>query len=384
MVPFLSTPRGRFHKLPVTSNRLSSQIVLCKRKIAKKYLRGLFTFDFLINVPFFVGLFLHLSNDSTTFHYIRLLSIFGIFRLPTFVRYGERILLRLGVDDKCLEVFKLLSYWIICIHWAACLQILPGLIVAKFRCDSHGNCGVKAWFELDAFRLRQVSGKYIICLFKSVKTFMGTGYIKDLQPTEYFDKIYTSLLTIIGRIGLCVTLAYIFQLIQGVRSSTLRYDEMMLQLNKYTDYKKLPQATKAKLKKNYDFVFRKRYFNERQILKTVSAPLRQQILVHNTRQLVEKSPFFENLPSNLVLKIISALRVELYLEDDVIYELGAVGTSAYFISSGSVAFYSPSGKEVSHFSDGDYFGEATLVSDAGHQAHHYGKAVALETTKCYK
>lgn len=341
----------------------------------------MFTFDFLINVPFFVGLLLHLSNDSPTFHYIRLLSIFRIFRLPTFVRYGERILLRLGVDDKCLEILKLLSYWIICIHWAACLHVIPGLIVAKFQHDINGNYDVNAWYEGKVFQNHQIAGKYVICLFKSVKTFMGTGYIKDLQPKEYFDKIFATLLTIIGRIGLCVTLAYIFQFIQGVRSSTLRFDEMMVQLDKYTDYKKLPHATKAKLKENYDFVFRKRYFNERQILKTVSAPLRQQILVHNTRQLVEKSPFFENLPSDLVLKIISALSVELYLEDDIIFELGAVGTSAYFISSGSVAFYSPSGKEVSHFSDGDYFGEATLVSDA---EHHYGKAVALETTKCYK
>lgn len=210
---------------------------------------------------------------------------------------------------------------------------------------------------------------------------MGTGYIKDLQPTEYFDKIYASFLTIIGRIGLCVTLAYIYEIIQGVRSSTLRYDEMMVQLNKYTDQNNLPPATRAKLKDNYDYMFRKRYFNEREILRTVSAPLRQQILVHNTRQLVENSPFFQNLPSYLVMRIISALSVELYLEGDVVYTSGEMGLSVYFIASGSVAFYSPSGKEVCHFCDGDYFGEMALVSDV---ECHYSKVIALETTECYK
>lgn len=176
-------------------------------------------------------------------------------------------------------------------------------------------------------------------------------------------------------------MAYIYEIIQGVRSASLRYDKMMVQLKKYTDKNKLPSTTKAKLKNNYDYMFRKRLFNEREILKTVSAPLRQQILVHNTRQLVEHSAFFDNLPSYLVLKIISALSVELYLESDVIYTYGQIGMSVYFIASGSVALYSPSGREVCHYSDGDYFGAMTLVCD---EDRHVGKVVALETTECYK
>lgn len=320
---------------------------------------------------------MNLNTKDVEFHYLKMLTLFRLFRLPTFVRYCQRMFLRLEVDDKYLEIFKLLSYWIICIHWAACLHLIPGLISSRFRADVKVN----AWYENGVFQRHHVFGKYVICLFKSVKTFMGTGYIKDLQPKEPFDKIYGSLLTIIGRVGLCVTLAYIFEIIQGVKSSTLRYDEMMVQLDKYTEQNRLPSSTKAKLKNNYDYMFRKRYFNEREILRTVSAPLRQQILVHNTQQLVKNSPFFENLPSYLILKIISALSVELYLEGDVIYSPGEIGMFVFFITSGSVAFYSPSGKEVCHFSDGDYFGEMTLVSDVEHQ---YTKVVALETTKCYK
>lgn len=155
----------------------------------------------------------------------------------------------------------------------------------------------------------------------------------------------------------------------------------MVQLNKYTDQNRLPASIKAKLKDNYESIFRKRYFNEKEILKTVSAPLRQQIMIHNTRQLVENSPFFENLPSFLVLKIISALSAELYLEGDVIFTTGEQSLYVYFITSGSVAYFTPSGKEVCHFSDGDYFGVLSLVSDVD---HHHGEIVALETTECYK
>lgn len=306
-----------------------------------------------------------------------MLALFRIFRLATFIRYCQRILVRLGVDDKYLDLIKLLFFWIVAIHWAACLHLVPGLIAAKFQ----HNPTVGSWFENNIFQKQSSLGRYVICLLKSVKAFMGTGFIKNLKPLKVFDRVYSSLLTVIGRIGLCVTLAYIFETVQGIKSSSLRYDEIMVQLDEYSNQNNLPPTTKAKLKNNYDYMFRKRYFNEREILKTVSASLRQQILIHNTRQLVENSQFFENLPSYLILKIISTLSIELYLEGDVIYTMGEVSMSVYFITSGSVAFYSPSGKEVCHYSDGDYFGEMTLVSEI---EHHCAKAVALETTECYK
>lgn len=353
------------------------QIVLCKKKIARKYLRGLFVFDFLTNIPFLIGLGLDLDKSHFHFHFLMMMTLFRIVRMPTMVRFCGRMFLRLGFDDKYLETFKIIFYWILCVHWSACLHIMPGVIAS---CFSNEN---GAWYENKGFLEHDTLGKYVICIFKSVKTIMGTGYISEMQPVNFPDQLYAMITTIIGRVGLCITMAYIFEILQGVRSAKLRFDEMMVQLHNYTDQNGLPQSTKAKMKNNYDYMFRKRYFNEREILKTVSSPLRQQIMIHNTRQLVDNSPFFENLPSSLVLKIISALSVELFLDGDVVYTPGQMGLSVYFITSGSVALYTPSGKEVCHLSDGDYFGEMSLVSD-GLAEHHYTRTVALETTECYK
>lgn len=311
-------------------------------------------------------------------HFIKITTLLRIFRLSTFIKYCQRGLSRFEMSDEFLDIFELLMYWIIGIHWTACLHILPGVMVGKFE----KNIKVGAWFEIPAFFNRDTFGKYVMCLYKSIKTVMGTGYVKELQPKMYFDRIYASILTIVGRVGLYITLAALYRLIQGVQSSTLRYDEMMVQLNKYTSYNRLPKSTKLKLKSNYDYMFCKNYFNEQEILKTISLSLRQEIMVHNTRQLVENSPFFENLPSYLVMRIISVLSMELFFEGDVIYSVGEIGTSVYFITSGSVAFYTLSDKEVCHFTDGDYFGEMACISDE--YKHRFCKAVAMEMTECYK
>lgn len=278
-----------------------------------------------------------------------------------------------------IEVFYLLTTWLVCIHWAACLFVIPGLISSDFRVQQEK---IGAWYELEGFQHQDMFGKYVICLFKSVKTLTGTEYSETFQATVRFDKNYVTFITVAGRIGLCITLAYIYQLVQGMRSSQLRYDEMTVELSRFSQHNHLPEATREKLKKNYEFVFLKRYFNEDEILQTTSTSLRQQILIHNTRHLVEDSPFFHNLPSYLVMRIISSLSVELFSQNDIILNFGEIGKSIYFITSGSVALFTPGGWELCHLTDGDYFGETTLVS--GSVEYQHMKVVALEMTECYK
>jgi hypothetical protein len=353
------------------------QIVLNQREIARKYLCGLFVFDFITNFPFFICLLMRFGPKDPEFHLIKLTTLFRIVRLPAFVSYCRRFLLRFNVSDKYLFILKLLINWACLIHWGACLHMMPGIIMANFQ----SNVLVGAWHEGELFKSKDTLGKYIICVFKAVKTIMGTGYLKQLKPRKYFDKIFSSCLAIVGRICMCTTLACMYQLIRSMKSSRLRYDEMMVQLDKYTSCNRLPKTTRQKLNNNYDYMFCKRFFNEREILETVSMPLRQEIMVHNTKELVERSPFFENLPSSLVVRIISVLTTELFFENDTIFNIGDIGSSIFFITSGSVVFYSPCNKEVCHYSDGDYFGEMSFISDVDYR---FCRAIALETTECYK
>lgn len=68
--------------------------------------------------------------------------------------------------------------------------------------------------------------------------------------------------------------------------------------------------------------------------------------MHACRKLVENVIFFRNLPINLLVRIISCLRIEVYLVNDIIIKANTPGTSMYFISTGTVAIYTKSGKEV--------------------------------------
>lgn len=68
--------------------------------------------------------------------------------------------------------------------------------------------------------------------------------------------------------------------------------------------------------------------------------------MHSCRKLVENVGFFKNLPLSLLLRIVSCLKTEIFLVNDVIIKANTPGDCMYFISTGTVAIYTKSGREV--------------------------------------
>lgn len=55
---------------------------------------------------------------------------------------------------------------------------------------------------------------------------------------------------------------------------------------------------------------------------------------------------FNHLPESVVVQLTNALRTEIYMSGDKIVKAGTRGESLYFITSGTVAVYTATGKEV--------------------------------------
>ncbi|KAJ8947269.1 hypothetical protein NQ318_014165 [Aromia moschata] len=130
----------------------------------------------------------------------------------------------------------------------------------------------------------------------------------------------------------------------------------------------------------YD-VMEKQLKEENEILATISEQLRQEMNLHACRKLVENVIFFRNLPLNLLVRIISCLQIELYLVNDVIIRANTPGASMYFISTGTVAVYTKSGKEICHLEDGAHFGEVALIIK---DTFRIASVVAVEVSEIYR
>lgn len=131
-------------------------------------------------------------------------------------------------------------------------------------------------------------------------------------------------------------------------------------------YKELPLSLRERIFSYFQFKFHKNFFKESDINNMVSPLLKQvrglsamliftmlkkytifqEILMHVTRNHIEKVEFFRHLPENILMKVVAQLKSEVFLPGDVIISAGTAGTSMFFIYHGTVAVYTPSGKEV--------------------------------------
>jgi signal-transduction protein with cAMP-binding, CBS, and nucleotidyltransferase domain len=75
----------------------------------------------------------------------------------------------------------------------------------------------------------------------------------------------------------------------------------------------------------------------------------QEILIHSCRHLVENVSFFNNLSSTMLVRLVMVLKSEIYLKNQEIIKIRTIGDCMFFLSSGTVAVYSASGREVRTF-----------------------------------
>lgn len=171
------------------------------------------------------------------------------------------------------------------------------------------------------------------------------------------------------------------QFFQGINSSKLKYQAAHAHLWQYMSHKQLPRKTQGRIVQYYEFKFQRRFFREPEILSILSLHMRQEIRMHSCRKLVENVSIFNNLPTSMLARIVGLLKSEIYLTNDLIVKANQTGDCMYFIQCGTVAVYTPNGKEVCHLEDGAHFGEIALVMP---DAKRVASVVAVETCKLYK
>ncbi|KAL3273512.1 hypothetical protein HHI36_014952 [Cryptolaemus montrouzieri] len=106
----------------------------------------------------------------------------------------------------------------------------------------------------------------------------------------------------------------------------------------------------------------------------------QEILWHTCQSLVTKVETFKELPPPVMMKLVTLMKPEIYLPNDVVVHAGEVGSEMFFIYVGVLAVFTESGKEICHLSDGTHFGEIALLLNEPRVA----SVVAIDFCELYR
>ncbi|KAK1132864.1 hypothetical protein K0M31_014232 [Melipona bicolor] len=257
-------------------------------------------------------------------------------------------------------------------YWSSCLCYLIPVLVLHFSNSSPDECP-ECWMTgLDS---DSIASRFQYALFIVVEKLSASGYGGYVPDTDGHIVLSCALM-FIGRVLEC----YIAGM-AGRKASKLKFQEIINQLGAYTCQKQLPTHMKIRLLAYYYYRFRNSYFREKHILSKLTEQLRQEIAFQSSHRLVKNVAIFKELPNSVLRSIIKNLRFELYLPNDVIVKAGAAGDCMFFLSAGTVAVLTPTGKEICHLDDGAHFGEiALLVPDQRRVA----SVIAIEVCEVYR
>lgn len=348
----------------------AEQVILDPKLIARHYLRTWFFLDLISSIPLdYIFLIfnqfqdfgesfqiLHAGRALRILRLAKLLSLVRLLRLSRLVRYvsqWEEVYF-LNMASVFMRIFNLICMMLLVGHWSGCLQFLVPMLQG-FPSNS--------WVAINelehAFWLEQ----YSWALFKAMSHMLCIGYGR-FPPQSLTDMWLTMLSMVSGATCYALFLGHATNLIQSLDSSRRQYREKVKQVEEYMAYRKLPREMRQRITEYFEHRYQGKFFDEECILGELSEKLREDVINYNCRSLVASVPFFANADSNFVSDVVTKLKYEVFQPGDIIIKEGTIGSKMYFIQEGIVDIVMANGDVATSLSDGSYFGEICLLTNA--------------------
>jgi len=348
-----------------------NEVIIDPKKIRRAYIRKWFWLDMISTIPLDTFVFaiaryaldkeIHSPQNMSFLRYIRLTKLFQLLRLLRLTRLvrsrhqweelfsfpydGAMLLIRIF----CI-LFSLLTY----AHISACLQFMVPMIL-----DFPHN----SWVVIRNLQYDTLSRQYGWSLFRSISQMLCIGY--GLAPPASVQDMYVvTILMMLGAICFALYIGYTTSILQSHNASKRLYTEKYSSIKQYMLFRKLPMELRRRIADYYENRYQGKMFNESQILKELNPILREELINHNCRELVDAVPFFTEADPEFVSTVVTYLKFEVYLYGDEIIRQGTIGRKMYFISRGTVRIVNHRDRDISKsqtLSDGEFFGEISIV-----------------------
>ncbi|KAJ3243480.1 Potassium voltage-gated channel sub H member 7 [Chytriomyces hyalinus] len=203
---------------------------------------------------------------------------------------------------------------------------------------------------------------YTWTFFKAV----GNMFPSSFNPWRAEEQIASLIYSILAAIIYAVFLGAISSATMSVNPAGRLFDQKIGELRDYIRWKDLSEDTEDKLISYYESRYRGKFFEEDVLLADFNDSLKAEILLHNTRKLIEGVPFLKRTQGDgrdelFIGRIATALHSLNFIPGDFVTKQGDTGSDMFFILNGKVEVY-VNGKYAITLCNGAYFGEVGLIT----------------------
>ncbi|VEN39045.1 unnamed protein product [Callosobruchus maculatus] len=347
-------------------------IILEPKEICRHYLRTFFIPDLIALVgPFAYNIATLRNHDIEGIFDITILCCYLV-RLPSIKMTMQHIFLAAGLSKNATFIIGHLCTMPIMLHLMTALVItIPIILYADDYPDDswlkQAQTGIIAYYS---------EGLLITCCY-----FFGVASTSKITVPN--EEITLFLVSLLGRLYTLYVIADILRLSGLGNVSESRYENIMSNMDKYVKSLNLPPHLRLKMKSYCRYKLQGEYFNERQILQTLSSHIRTEICLHFAKKLLVSIPVFRLMPKKEIGSLLADMQNVIYSPGDKIIQVGDEMEFIYFINSGAVALYEGD-LELFHYEDGDTIGDGGVTRAECFGNKHRYSYLAIEYTDIYK
>ena len=320
---------------------------------ARHYLKTLFFIDLVANVPldaFFLG------GDDVRVAGVSLVLILRQLRLLRVVRLFvvfRRWQSLSWTNSGYLRIAKYFTIFMLLVHWIACAWFLVPYLEGFPE-----NC----WVVQQGIEHANPITQYIRALYWVIQTMATVGY-GDITPHRDFEYVFSILTMLMGASTYAFIIGNIASLASNLDASRASFFNRIEAVSQYLHSRQVPPHLNEQVRNYYEYLWaHHRGVKEESLFEDLPPSFRLNLLLHLTRDLLEKVPLFKYCSPVLRNILLMSLKPQTYAPGVLIAREGEIGKEIYFLSHGKVEIVSEDGNEnYGTLEDGDYFGDLSLI-----------------------
>lgn len=349
-------------------------LVLNRWAIAKNYIKFWFWFDFIATFPYtwVTDGPLSIEQESSNSNIYKAPQLIRLIRFIRFMRCLrllqiaklKQILIRLedyiasNTLASLFMFFKMLFAIFFIAHWIACLWFWIG--------DVERDTNAVTWVTVSGSTNLSNYEKYVTALYWSVTTMATVGY-GDIVPHTFYEKIFAMFAMIVACGVFAYTIGSIGSLVSKQNAESNLHRERISAVNKYMKKKNLSHDLQFRVRRYLEYIWENQKQNnleEKEILKLLSEPLRDEIYAHINGVVIKGCPIFLAFEEYFISQLTKLLEIETYAPGDIVFEEGEIGAKMFFIQNGIVNIYHKKTKSTfTQLEPGNYFGEISFFTE---------------------
>ena len=351
--------------------------------IARHYFKGWFTADFLSSVPidriiiaFTNGQLLSPLGDHSRIEPITCADVVSLLRVLRTGRLVRKLSTLNGANF--LRVCYLMYLFVLCGHFLGLIWYV--IAIRPIEDDAtYDSLEPWLWTVEESQSAYFVALRYVCSLHWALSVMTNLKGINAhetrqclfFEPSVSFvlrplaERIFSIVVFIIGAMLFSCIYGNINQFISNLYASGLRYRKRMEELDEFAKFHRLSPQLRIKIRNYVDFQWSvTKGINVDTIAAGLPAHLQIEMRLQLNKRLVENVTIFQGCPREFFEALVQRLQPCICIAGDFVFYECEIGSRMYFIKRGTAQVLGQAGSIiVATVSEGDYFGEVSLLTD---------------------